>query len=167
MSSTTETSNCGSSRCRPAVSSRNVYSRALNGANASNNLINLDIAERVRLNLDLHHLWTDLTVCPIRLQQNDAFEFLDNNQITLVRGRPPEKLYATDTLTDDGLTNLEWILPARSESKWSVNKWVTVFQALSTAEDSGPTRILMALYTNDSTVVYYFVHRGLISPRKN
>ncbi|KAK9475042.1 tRNA-splicing endonuclease subunit Sen15 [Dipodascopsis tothii] len=113
-------------------------------------------AEIVRANLDLHHLWTALAVREVPLA--------GGRTATLVRGTPPEKLYRTDAAA-----GAEWVLPAVKEASWTVAQWAEVFAALDAAAggDAPPQRVLMAMLSTDSTVVYYFVHRGLIKPRKN
>ncbi|KAK9461906.1 tRNA-splicing endonuclease subunit Sen15, partial [Lipomyces oligophaga] len=128
-------------------------------------------------NLDLQHLWTDLSThdVPIDPSLASTFPFLQNSNLIFIQGRPPDKLYSNDPLdtsvtTDENsqtTTRLEWVLAARTESDWSVQKWVAVFNSLEIYTGSPVNRIVMALWTNDSTVVYYFVHSGLRKPRKN
>ncbi|KAK9457355.1 Sen15 protein-domain-containing protein [Dipodascopsis uninucleata] len=147
--------------------------RAFNAFQKSNNRTNVDIANKVKLNLDLHHLWTELELHQFPVvddeKSSDAFPYLDNGEIVLITGRPPDKLYSTDSKdpNDDSKILTEWILPARKESNWSLRKWAVIFKTIEVYTGVIVNRILMALYTEDSTVVYYFVHKGLIKPRKN
>ncbi|KAK9448338.1 tRNA-splicing endonuclease subunit Sen15 [Limtongia smithiae] len=141
--------------------------RALNAADVHNSLTNSDLGHRVKLNLDLHHLWTNLSLHRVYVLNSDAFQFLDDGNIVFVQGQPPDKLYATDSTEEDGVQPMEWVLPVRTESTWSLRKWVAVFESLEAYQQSPVKRILMGLYTEDSTVVYYFVHNSLIKPRRN
>lgn len=157
----------GSSSSRPKFGSQGLADRAFNAASAENNLINSDLAHRVKLNLDLQHLWTDLSVHRMPALSPESFKFLDAEELVFVLGRPTDRLYATDLYDADGLPSHEWILPVRTESNWSIRRWVSVFESLEAFTNESIKRILMAMYTDDSTVVYYFVHNGLIKPRKN
>ncbi|KAK9319539.1 Sen15 protein-domain-containing protein [Lipomyces orientalis] len=163
----TASATSASTKSRPSFGSDVVKDRAYNAANPRNNLINSDIAYRVKQNLDLHHLWTDLSIHRVEVVSPEAFPLLDDGQIVLVLGRPPDKLYSSDSYDQDGSPKEEWILPVRTESKWSLKRWVSVFESLAAYQGVRPDRMLMAMYTEDSTVVYYFVHWGLINPRKN
>ncbi|KAK9236265.1 Sen15 protein-domain-containing protein [Lipomyces kononenkoae] len=152
---------------RPTFDSDDFRDKAYNAANPRNNLANSDIACRVKRNLDLHHLWMDLSIHRVNLVTKESIPFLDDGQIVLVLGRPPDKLYSTDSYDEDDSPKQEWVLPVRTESKWSAKRWVSVFESLADYHGKAPERILMAMYTDDSTVVYYFIHWGLIKPRKN
>ncbi|KAK9360039.1 Sen15 protein-domain-containing protein [Lipomyces starkeyi] len=156
-----------STKSRPTFGSDVLRDRAYSAANPRNNLTNSDIAYRVKQNLDLHHLWTDLSIHRVNVVSPESFPVLDDGQIVLVLGRPPDKLYSTDSYDEDGSPKDEWVLPVRTEAKWSLKRWVGVFESITAYQGLAPDRILMAMYTEDSTVVYYFVHWGLIRPRKN
>ncbi|KAK9366809.1 Sen15 protein-domain-containing protein [Lipomyces kononenkoae] len=156
-----------SEQSRPTFGSDDLRDKAYNAANPQNNLANSDIACRVKRNLDLHHLWTDLSIHRVDVVTRESLPLLNDGQVVLVRGRPPDKLYSTDSYDEHDSPKQEWILPVRTESKWSVKRWVSVFESIAAYQGLAPERILMAMYTDDSTVVYYFVHWGLIKPRKN
>ncbi|KAG4431058.1 hypothetical protein IFR05_013464 [Cadophora sp. M221] len=84
----------------------------------------------------------------------------------------------------------EWVLPTHLQEKMSVGKFAAVFDALGTVppggEDEGEgdaegektvgwqwqgihrqKRILLATLHDDSTVVYYIMHDGIVKPRQN
>ena len=84
----------------------------------------------------------------------------------------------------------EWVLPTRIREKWSLKKFaevfdgITVWPPLPEQEDNGPhasadifvdgqnkwrtlKRVLLATVDDDSTVVYYIVHDGVVKPRQN
>ena len=85
----------------------------------------------------------------------------------------------------------EWVLPTQLQEKMSLKKFATVFDALSTVppgaqekegEDGAEAeknvgwqwqgtnrqkRILLATLHDDSTVVYYIMHDGIVKPRQN
>ncbi|KAK7207223.1 Sen15 protein-domain-containing protein [Myxozyma melibiosi] len=163
----TSPTHVGSSKSRPMYGSRGLADRAYNAANPQNNLINSDLAHRVKRNLDLQHLWTELSIHRVPVLAPDAFEFLDGGELVFVLGRPADRLYATDEYDEDGLPVHEWILPVRTESTWSIQRTVAVFESLEAYTRAPVKRVLMGMYTDDSTVVYYFVHKGLIKPRKH
>lgn len=91
---------------------------------------------------------------------------------------------------------LEWVLPTHLREKWSLRRMAEVFNGISLVppdldaktkskqtSDSSATdsagfegrpnewrtmkRVLLATLSDDSTVVYYIVHDGLVKPRQN
>ncbi|KAF7902063.1 uncharacterized protein EAF01_007361 [Botrytis porri] len=86
----------------------------------------------------------------------------------------------------------EWVLPTHLEEKWSLARFAEVFDAVGTvppgsgaegredAEEDGKEivggkwqgenrqkRILLATVHDDSTIVYYIMHDGIVKPRQN
>lgn len=81
----------------------------------------------------------------------------------------------------------EWVLPVHVDEKWTMARFAEVFdaidvlppQATTPAEvELGPSgkdwrgkdrlkRVLMAMVHDDSTVVYYIMHDGIVKPRQN
>jgi len=83
----------------------------------------------------------------------------------------------------------EWVLPAHLGEKWSLKDFAAVFDALDTVphteddvldeaneEDTvgqqwqgnnRQKRLLLATLHDDSTVVYYIMHDGIVKPRQN
>jgi tRNA-splicing endonuclease subunit Sen15 len=82
---------------------------------------------------------------------------------------------------------LEWVLPTQIQENWSLAKFSAVFDALDVVppskteevkEDDSSVghqwrgknrqkRLLLATLNDDSTVVYYIVHDGIVKPRQN
>lgn len=79
----------------------------------------------------------------------------------------------------------EWVLPTYLQEKWSLASFAAVFDALETVPPSGDDtfeentvgqrwqgknrqkRLLLATVHDDSTVVYYIMHDGIVKPRQN
>lgn len=76
----------------------------------------------------------------------------------------------------------EWVLPTHLREKWSLKQFADVFKAIDrTPPDPDKTvrsneetrhprelkRVLLATIDDDSTVVYYIVHDGIVKPRQN
>ena len=74
----------------------------------------------------------------------------------------------------------EWVLPTHLREKWSLSKFAEVFDAigLEPPKDTLPEeehpgsketakRLLLATVSDDSTIVYYIVHDGIVKPRQN
>ena len=88
----------------------------------------------------------------------------------------------------------EWVLPTDLKEKWSLRKFAEVFDAIGdeppgvieedekiatqetgesiTGQDGtkkrrGGKRLLLATLGDDSTVVYYVIHDGIVKPRQN
>lgn len=81
----------------------------------------------------------------------------------------------------------EWVLPTHLQEKWSLRRFAEVFDGVGEAppEDEGGQdgggrireevkgkrrggkRVLFATLGDDSTVVYYIVHDGIVKPRQN
>ena len=79
-----------------------------------------------------------------------------------------------------------WVLPTHLQEKWSLRRFAEVFDGLgeeSLGEEKGQDdgvqirgevkgkmcgkRVLLATLGDDSTVVYYVVHDGIVKPRQN
>lgn len=77
----------------------------------------------------------------------------------------------------------EWVLPTHLLEKWSLRRFAEVFDAVGeeppedergqddarrvTGKRRGGKRVLLATLGDDSTVVYYIVHDGIVKPRQN
>ncbi|KAF2403668.1 hypothetical protein EJ06DRAFT_287433 [Trichodelitschia bisporula] len=81
-----------------------------------------------------------------------------------------------------GAPEREWVLPTHLMEKWSLRQFAEVFDAITVApldEEAGEgrelkgnkwrttKRVVMATVQDDSTVVYYLVHNGIVKPRQN
>ena len=88
----------------------------------------------------------------------------------------------------------EWVLPTNLKETWSLRKFAEIFDVIGeeppdVQQDDGETgsqeteqrsmngsfnqkrkggkRLLLAILGDDSTVVYYIVHDGIVKPRQN
>lgn len=129
-----------------------------------------ELAAIVQHNLTHHHLWTQLSLETVNLSDNQTY--------TLCTGVPPEQLHPDDEVENPQKLPSEWVLPVNTLQQWSIREWAEVFSGIDEKlhtdarnDDSKPVqnvkRVVMAAVTNDGTVVYYFVNRGITKPRKN
>lgn len=85
------------------------------------------------------------------------------------------------------LPEREWVLPSHWEEKWTLSKFSAVFNALenvppASGDEQKETdsavgwqwrgknrhkRLLLATLHDDSTVIYYIMHDGIVKPRQN
>ena len=82
------------------------------------------------------------------------------------------------------LAERDWVMPTHLREKWSLRKFAEVFDAVektppeeggkekTAIEEDNKTRIegkrmLLAVVGDDSTVVYYIMHDGIVKPRQN
>ena len=88
---------------------------------------------------------------------------------------------------DEGEVEREWVLPTHLLEKWSLRRFAEVFDAVAEEppvndgghdvggqiqdevkeKRRGGKRVLLATLGDDSTVVYYIVHDGIVKPRQN
>ena len=91
----------------------------------------------------------------------------------------------------------EWVLPTQLTEKWSLRRFAEVFDAVGELPERpervdeveeverkdvrdegqkgrgkgekrrGGKRVLLATVNDDSTIVYYIVHDGIVKPRQN
>ena len=78
----------------------------------------------------------------------------------------------------------EWVLPTHLREKWSLRKFAEVFDSVGkippgeeeenkgeeVKDDTarrGGKRVLLATVGDDSTVLYYIMHDGIVKPRQN
>lgn len=79
----------------------------------------------------------------------------------------------------------EWVLPTHLRERWTLRRFADIFDAIEEAPpkrepQEGPTerkryqrkrkrgkRLLMAVVNDDSTIVYYIIHDGIVKPRQN
>ncbi|KAG6005513.1 hypothetical protein E4U21_007907 [Claviceps maximensis] len=97
----------------------------------------------------------------------------------LIRGLPPKRLYlhpddqiaalAHEEATGEKLFHepeYEWVLSTHLSEKWSLARFASIFDSI-TNDSSRPKRIVLATVHNDSTIVYYIMHEGMVKPRQN
>lgn len=82
---------------------------------------------------------------------------------TILTGFPPSKLDSSD---EDNVK--EWVVPTSmvSNSELSLSEIDGWFEAIALVE-SRPKRVTIAMVNDDGTVVYYFIHDGVVKPRQN
>lgn len=142
----------------------------------------LNLSQTVKLNLQNQHLWTDLT---------------PHTSPTLPRpllsGVPPAPIY-TDPDTDpdapkteEEMRQVEWVLPLDLRETLSVKTMSEVFDSLESKQwgrkkgglvdgNDGKVReegewrgkrVFLGIVSEDSAVVYYLIHEGVVKPRQN
>jgi tRNA-splicing endonuclease subunit Sen15 len=118
-------------------------------------------------NLEDQHDWTGLEIVSALSHR------------PLIRGLPPRRLY---THPDDQIASLnherqtgerlfqepelEWVLPVRLAENWTLARFAAVFDSIPKHGPRGK-RVVLATVHNDSTVVYYLMHEGVVKPRQN
>jgi tRNA-splicing endonuclease subunit Sen15 len=75
----------------------------------------------------------------------------------------------------------EWVLPTHIREEWSLGRFAEIFSGIrqvppddeignkisATDESKRAKRMLLAIIQDDSTIVYYFIHDGIVKPRQN
>jgi tRNA-splicing endonuclease subunit Sen15 len=116
-----------------------------------------------------------------------------DEQVDLLRReteRKKQKKIAVATSSSDGASDdeivlqpeLEWVFPAHLREEWTLKRFGSLFDSIGPvpsvegASKSTPEpvskwrtvkRALLATLQDDSTIVYYFVHDGIVKPRQN
>lgn len=77
---------------------------------------------------------------------------------------------------------LEWVFPSHLREEWTLRRFGVLFDSIgptpsNTGSSSGAEEIfskwritkraLLATLQDDSTIVYYFIHDGIVKPRQN
>lgn len=109
----------------------------------------MDLASQVATNLVHYNLWHD-----VNIHSHDGVHVLS--------GIPPNRLDEHDS--ED---HIEWVVPQTMDLKEmtmdTIGRWFDVVAKISCR----PKRVTLAAVNEDSTVVYYFVHDGVVKPRQN
>ena len=151
------------------------------------------LALQVMYDLQYQHDWSSLDVhSHTPTSASNAASLLR----PLLSGLPAHHIYIhPDDQVDilkQGLTekdvpvDREWVLPTHLRERWTLRRFAEVFDAIDETPAgaqarSTPTadqnqyhrarkrgkRILMAVVNDDSTIVYYIVHDGIVKPRQN
>ncbi|KAF4310611.1 putative tRNA-splicing endonuclease subunit sen-15 protein [Botryosphaeria dothidea] len=150
------------------------------------------LALQVQHNLQHQHQWTSL-----QLHTHSPLPPHAPLPRPLLSGMPPRRLYIhpdeqVEILKEEGRrkkagepveepgAEREWVLPTHLREKWSLRRMGEVFDAAGgvppapegAAEERvnrwrTTKRVMLGIVEDDSTVVYYLVHDGLVKPRQN
>ncbi|EWC45303.1 hypothetical protein DRE_00702 [Drechslerella stenobrocha 248] len=134
----------------------------------------LNLRAVVQSNLQLQHYWTDIKPLDALADQSDASQ-LEPLPRPMLYGRPPDQLYDPEpaplSTTDSSpkpAPEMEYVLPVHLDETFTLRKWAAIFDALPKPSDSDlKKRIVVAVVSGDSTVVYYIMHDGIVKPRQN
>jgi tRNA-splicing endonuclease subunit Sen15, fungi type len=99
----------------------------------------------------------------------------------LISGLPPRRIYIHPDDQIEMIKNnsmraaeqspeTEWVLPTSLNEHITLEFLSTVFDSIERPESlpaGRAKRILLAVIHDDSTIVYYFVHDGIVKPRQN
>ncbi|KAJ6259208.1 hypothetical protein Dda_6106 [Drechslerella dactyloides] len=131
-------------------------------------------------NLRLQHYWTDLTMLDTvaDVQGGNIDGGSDAPLLRpMIHGRPPEQLYDPEHAASNSSTGkapkptpeLEYVFPVHIDELFSLRKWAAVFDSLPKPHEGAERRkrIVVAVVSGDSTVVYYIMHDGIVKPRQN
>ncbi|KAI2470574.1 tRNA-splicing endonuclease subunit Sen15 [Annulohypoxylon bovei var. microspora] len=135
------------------------------------------LAASVLDNLRYQHDWTELQIL--------THSPVDNSPLPrpMITGLPPRQLYLhPDDQIEMLKSNLnlaeriperpvvEWVLPTHLVEKWTLRAFASVFDSMPPQPSTGldrVKRVLLATVHDDSTVVYYIMHDGIVKPRQN
>jgi tRNA-splicing endonuclease subunit Sen15 len=108
----------------------------------------MPLIEQVKTNLVHYNLWTSVKV---------------HDRLKVLSGVPPLKLDL-----DDPDEMREWVIPKSMNDKQlqltEIESW---FSKLEHEVKVRPKRVTIALVNDDGTIVYYFIHDGIVKPRQN
>ncbi|PQE13116.1 tRNA-splicing endonuclease subunit protein [Rutstroemia sp. NJR-2017a BBW] len=153
----------------------------------------LHLAAVVLHNLQYQHDWTSLTIHTHSTLTNLPLPRPIVSGLPPKRAyiHPDEQVEILKAEHDTGesimqVPELEWVLPTHLEEKWSLAQFSSIFDALETVPSgegvekidesavgarwqgkNRQKRILLATLHDDSTVVYYIMHDGIVKPRQN
>ncbi|KAI0456181.1 tRNA-splicing endonuclease subunit Sen15 [Xylaria acuta] len=135
------------------------------------------LADAVLDNLKYQHDWTELQLLTHSPTNSEPLVR------PIVSGLPPRQLYVHP---DDQIAmvkssavpsgnildapEIEWVLPTHISEKWTLKAFAAVFDSLpvqSLPHPGRPRRIVLATIHDDSTIVYYLLHDGIVKPRQN
>ncbi|KAH8169522.1 sen15 protein [Sarocladium implicatum] len=98
----------------------------------------------------------------------------------VIKGLPPRRLYIhpddqIEALIQERATGQpmsqapeeEWVLPIHLTEQWTISRFSAVFDTLDRKDGARGKRLVLATVHNDSTVVYYLMHEGMVKPRQN
>ncbi|KAI9736664.1 MAG: hypothetical protein M1834_000868 [Cirrosporium novae-zelandiae] len=148
------------------------------------------LAVHVLHDLQYQHIWSNLSLHLLSPLTGDPLPR------PIISGFPPKRVYVhpdeqienldKGVREEDLPSEPEWVLPTQIREKWSLKAFAGVFDAITetpqepirslderkTSESNskprrGGKRILLATVNDDSTIVYYIIHDGIVKPRQN
>jgi tRNA-splicing endonuclease subunit Sen15 len=152
-----------------------------------------NLAVQIAHNLEHQHLWTGLRIhdtSPIDSSPlpRPMVSGLPPQRLYI---HPDEQIALLQTQKAQGKTGLgevkaerEWVLPSHLREKWTLRRFADVFAKVGIMpppnedEDEDEEeqrenkwrdkkRVVLATVDDDSTIVYYIVHDGIVKPRQN
>ncbi|KAI1109723.1 tRNA-splicing endonuclease subunit Sen15 [Nemania sp. NC0429] len=135
------------------------------------------LADTVLDNLKYQHDWTELQLLTHSPATSEPL------MRPMVAGLPPRRLYVhpddqiemvkSIAVPDSKILDtpeVEWVLPTHISEKWTLKLFAAVFDSLPahlSARPGRPKKIVLATIHDDSTIVYYLLHDGIVKPRQN
>lgn len=111
------------------------------------------LVETVRTNLIHYNQWNTVSYFTIST---------DKGPVCILQGTPSAVLPSSDKIEP------EWVVPvlmlSKKTSGTEIAQW---FKGIASETGTRPKRITMAMVNDDGTVLYYFVHDGVVKPRQN
>lgn len=108
----------------------------------------MPLIEQVKANLIHYNHWTSIKV---------------HEGLNVLSGVPPLKLDL-----DDPDEMREWVIPKSMDDKQlrltEIESW---FARIAQEATLRPKRVTIGLVNDDGTIVYYFIHDGIVKPRQN
>lgn len=106
-------------------------------------------AQHVKTNLIHYNLWTTVSTHTTGV-------------LTLLSGKPPQKLNINDQENQ-----LEWVMPIKYNIDITISQINSWFESIEILCSSRPKRVTVGIINDDGTIVYYFIHDGVVKPRQN
>ncbi|KYG41111.1 hypothetical protein M433DRAFT_76544 [Acidomyces richmondensis BFW] len=145
------------------------------------------LALQVAHNLRFQHNWSDIRVHYDQTLPRPMISGMPPNRLYLHPDEQIEILQRQRAAGKSGLPDLEnereWVLPSHLREPWTLRRLADVFDNISLVppDDLGidpfqypkswrlrqPKRLVLATLDDDSTIVYYIVHDGIVKPRQN
>ncbi|KAF7879299.1 hypothetical protein EAF04_000496 [Stromatinia cepivora] len=154
------------------------------------------LATTILQNLQFQHDWTSLTLHSTLTKLPLPRPLISGLPPRRAYIHPDEQVEILKAEHDTGesiaqFPEREWVLPTHLEEKWSLARFAEVFDAVGTVPEgkgaegrnesaegknvvgakwqgeNRQKRILLATLHDDSTVVYYIMHDGIVKPRQN